>query len=305
MWEQFHVEGDLVLAGTRLLVQRAARKTILDQLHLSHSGMSKTNELARQLYYWPGMVNDVNTRVSGCMACVARLPSLPFEPVLPESALYPMEKVATDLFDLDAGSYLVMVDRFSGYPWVSHMRATTTEAVCRVLLGWFWEFGFPRRLKSDNGPQFRGQFVEFCGRSHILPETSAPYNPRSNGLAEAAVKSVKFLLGKVAGGGVGEAFRAALLAWRTDTRLRSGSLGAICGRLFPTRATPGRLWCLGPLRLPGGLPRRLRRRRLVVEVLRPCGSATASTSRTPTTGSGTRAGLSPLSARAAARTRWR
>ena len=111
-----------------------------------------------------------------------------------------------------------MVDHFSGYPWVARMRSITTEGVCKILLGWFCEVGFPRELKSDGRPQFRGPFDKFCVEYNIIHETSSPYHPRSNGLSEAVVKSVKGLLRKLEGKFDSDEFRIALLAWRTNPR---------------------------------------------------------------------------------------
>ena len=39
-------------------------------------------------------------------------------------------------------------------------------------------------------------FKSFCSKHNITHELSAPYNPKSNGLAEAGVKSVKNILRK-------------------------------------------------------------------------------------------------------------
>ena len=75
--------------------------------------------------------------------CVSRFPSLTFEPLLADKADFPMHKITADLFDLESVSYLVPVDRYSGYPWVSRLRSTTTGAICSVLLDIFFEYGFP------------------------------------------------------------------------------------------------------------------------------------------------------------------
>jgi hypothetical protein len=180
--------------------------------------LTKTLELATQLYFWPGMKNAIKVKVGTCSACIALLPSQHHEPLIMERAKYPMEKVAADLFDLEAVSFLVLVDRYSGYPFVAPLRSTTTEAVCLVLLKWFCEVGFPRRLKSDNGPQFRGPFKEVCDKFSIAHDTSSPYHPQSNGLAESAVKAMKGLLVKVGKDVSGVEFRLALLAWRNTPR---------------------------------------------------------------------------------------
>ena len=156
------------------------------------------------------MSNDVTQKVARCAPCRAQLPSLPMEPLAVDQADFPMQKVSTDLFDLSGNAFLVTVDRFSGYPWVTKLSSTVTSTVCKALFDIFCEFGFPRVVKSDGGPQFRGPFLEFCTPFNMKHEVSSPYNPRSNGLAEAAVKSMKGLLRKL-DGKIDERFRICLL----------------------------------------------------------------------------------------------
>ena len=40
---------------------------------------------------------------------------------------------------------------------------------------------WPSSIRSDGGPQFRGDFVQFCNKHVIRHELSAPYNPKSIG----------------------------------------------------------------------------------------------------------------------------
>ena len=141
-----------------------------------------------------------------------------------------MDLVSVDFFEYAGRNYLLMVDRFSFFPWVKLMKSTTTDATTTVLDSWFMDWGFPRRIRSDNGPQFRALFKMYCNDRRILHETSSPYHAASNGNAEAAVKQVKVLLKKCLD--TGENFAQALLEWRNTARQSDG--------LSPAQAFLGR-----------------------------------------------------------------
>nr|XP_022912236.1 uncharacterized protein K02A2.6-like [Onthophagus taurus] len=72
------------------------------------------------------------------------------------------------------------------------MNKTKTEDVIEEMKKIFARFGIPKVVKSDNGPQYKNHhFVNFAktyGFKHI---TSSPKYPKSNGLAERAVQTVK------------------------------------------------------------------------------------------------------------------
>ena len=60
------------------------------------------------------------------------------------------------------------------------------------------DVGVPTRLTTDGRPQLRSSaFASFCSEWNICHDPSSPYNPQSNGAAEAAVKAMKHLLMKI------------------------------------------------------------------------------------------------------------
>ena len=105
-----------------------------------------------------------------------------------------MNEVGTDLFDAIGKKWIVLVDRYSGYAWTQELRRTDTASVVGQLSDWFIEVGWPTAIRTDGGPQFRTEFSQFCDRHGIKHELSSPYNPESNGLAEAAVKNTKAII---------------------------------------------------------------------------------------------------------------
>ena len=78
-----------------------------------------------------------------------------------------------------------MLDR----PTVDSMIDATKQA--------FAHHGIPDEIVWDNGPQFSAQkFKQFARQWEFTHTTSSPYYPKSNGLAESMVKSVKRLIKK-------------------------------------------------------------------------------------------------------------
>ena len=167
-------------------------------------------------YYWPHMGNEIKNMVKSCPECQTLQPAQQKETLQPTSYDFPMHRVGADLFQLNGKHYLVMVDGYSGYPFVANLRSLTTSAIIDKLENWFFEFGFPANIRTDGGPQFRTEFHEWCENVGINKETSSPYFPQSNGLAESAVKNMKSLLKKCDGNF--PQFRKSLLIWRNTPK---------------------------------------------------------------------------------------
>ena len=146
------------------------------------------------------MTEDIDSLVSTCQACQALRPSNDSARITPSNpATFAMEALGTDIFHCGGKDWLVIVDRYSGFPFVRPLPSMTTAAVIRALEKILWEFGLPNYIRSDGGPQFASaEFRQFLQDLDIRHEISSPYNPSSNGLAEAAVKQVKYLMLKCA-----------------------------------------------------------------------------------------------------------
>lgn len=131
-------------------------------------------------------------------------PSQQQEPLLSdEKPNRPFESVSADFFTTAGKSFLVYVDRLSGWPVVVACGTDTTAAAtirhfCRI----FRDLGVPVRLRTDGGPQFASHaFQDFLRRWGVRHIMSTPHYPQSNGHAEAAVKTVKHFILKVAPSG--------------------------------------------------------------------------------------------------------
>ena len=105
--------------------------------------------------------------------------------------------VAGDYFSLKGSTWLVLVDRFSGWVSVFHypQEATASDLVKTMKSVWC-TFGVPENFASDNGTQFMSHiFQSFLKEWGVTyHRVSSSYFPHSNLRAETAVKSAKRIL---------------------------------------------------------------------------------------------------------------
>ena len=141
------------------------------------------------------MSSDITRTRATCHECWRIAPSQPSTPpATPQVPSLPFQAVAADFFSLRGAGYLVIVDRFSGWP---HIVASVSGAhgFCRALLSYFSTFGVPEELSTDGGPEFTArETAVLLGRWGVRHRLSSAYHPQSNGRAEVAVKFMKRLL---------------------------------------------------------------------------------------------------------------
>ena len=77
------------------------------------------------------------------------------------------------------------------------LSSTTFSAVIDASKQSFIQQGVPQIIYADNGhPFFSKVFWDFTKDWEVTLQTSSPYHPQSNGLAESLVKTIKSLLCK-------------------------------------------------------------------------------------------------------------
>ena len=214
-------DNDVILKRQQVFIPQEQRKYILEILHTAHQGIEKTRLLARIYVYWPGMNEDISKMISQCSECQETSRRQSREPLqIRDTPKRPWQHIATDLFELQREHYLLIIDYYSKYPFVYKMNnACTSTNVINILKKLFAEQGVPETLMSDNGRQYSStEFAEFTKSWNFKHITSSPYNPRSNGLAERTVQTIKRTLIKT-----NDPYKALLLLRATpiDAHLRS------------------------------------------------------------------------------------
>ncbi|KAK7108980.1 hypothetical protein V1264_013102 [Littorina saxatilis] len=197
--DELAIEDGLILKGQRLLIPESQREDIMEQLHYGHQGIEKTRLRARESVFWPGINKDIEQRTKSCPICQEHKPSQSPESLMPhEVPSRPWETLGTDLFRLHGYEYLLLTDYYSKYFIVRKLAGdATSNIVIRALKQMFSEHGIPSKLISDNGPQFSSDaFVTFAREWAFDHITSSPRYPRSNGMSERHVQTVKDALQK-------------------------------------------------------------------------------------------------------------
>ena len=129
MRAEFAVYDGLLLKGTSLVIPAVLQRDILNRLHEAYQAIVKCRERARNTVWWLGINKQLDEVVRNCRTC-AESRSDKAEPMMcSEFPNRPWEKVASDLFEHNKQSYLLVVDYYSRYIEIARLHRTSSNAV--------------------------------------------------------------------------------------------------------------------------------------------------------------------------------
>ena len=259
MWFNNRVHRVLTDSYTRLTTYRQvpapnARDQLVYDMHLSigHLGEKRTIAAMATLYWWYGMGLDVRRVLSGCKLC-ARVRASGGHAVRDMQTEPASEYGLFHRWGLDYAQglptsalgnkhCLIMIDYFSKWVEAIPVKDLSAETTMHAFhLHVCSRFGLPAEIITDNGTAFKGAFADFCARKFIHARHITEDLPRSNGLAERAVQTIKAALCKHA------ADRHNALTWDTEG-LTAILTGYRCTPQAATGHSPSRiLFALDPV----------------------------------------------------------
>ncbi|XP_058827888.1 uncharacterized protein K02A2.6-like [Topomyia yanbarensis] len=188
-------DGILVKQGCAVIPETLLRKT-LEVAHEGHPSTAKLKSILRERVWWPGMPKDAESWVESCGTCATN--GKP-EKCTPMGRIF-APKTVWELIALDFNgpyakfggiSILVLVEYRSRYIMALPVKSTSFEHTRKILDEIFDKEGFPKTIKTDNGPPFCGEeFKIYSAERGIRILYSTPLFPQQNGLVENSMKLI-------------------------------------------------------------------------------------------------------------------
>ncbi|XP_062707864.1 uncharacterized protein K02A2.6-like isoform X2 [Aedes albopictus] len=178
------------------VIPEGLQKKALEIAHAGHPLEAKFKSILRSRVWWPGMSGDAEKWVKACATCAVN--GRPERPPPMQRSFAPKAAWETIALDFN-GPYLkfgnitilVIIDLRSRYAIARPVKSTKFEYTKEVLDSVFEKEGFPRAIKSDNGPPFNGEdYARYCSERGIQVIFSTPFYPQQNGLVEGFMKIV-------------------------------------------------------------------------------------------------------------------
>ena len=120
--EELTIEDGIVLKGTWIVVPHKKHQATLKLIHEGHLGLGKCKLRAKDTVYWPGLNDQLEKLILNCDLCLkysqSKCKPKPTTSLGQEIPVHHWSKVATDIFNFEGISYLLIVDYTSRFPIV-------------------------------------------------------------------------------------------------------------------------------------------------------------------------------------------
>lgn len=189
----------------KLVVPRCLMEKLVKHIHkeLCHLGVKKTINYMNDHFFWINMVTEIKTIIKRCDLCMKRktVTAKTAEYLIPRVAIEPMEQLVIDIAHMretkSRNRYLVVIiDQFSKMISLTPTQRQDEKTIHRVLLHhWIYKFGKPKYIVSDRGKVFEGsQIKDLVEKYNIQWIFTSPYDHKSNGLAERAIRTIRDMI---------------------------------------------------------------------------------------------------------------
>ena len=174
-------DNSVILRGNHIVIPTSLQNRAMVLAHEGHQGIVKTKILLREKVWFPRIEATAKQLIGNCIDCQANGPENHPKPL--QMSTLPPEPWHTVHVDFcgpfPTGEYLlVTIDAYSRFPEVEIVESTAAKGTISKLDRIFATYGFPKILKSDNGPPFFGnEFKAYMQENGITHQKITPLWP--------------------------------------------------------------------------------------------------------------------------------
>lgn len=180
----------------------ADKMSIIKKTHenLGHIGINKMKNILEETFNWPNLNKLLKEYTMNCPECLMKK-TVRTKPIVMKhiTAQHPFQTIAIDIAgELPQSKYgfryiLAIIDVFTRYPMLIPLRQTNSHEIFKqIFTRWISIFGYPQKIISDNAPNVHSEeIIHLCRKCGIEKDTSCPYYPQGNGIAERLIGTVK------------------------------------------------------------------------------------------------------------------
>ncbi|KAG1167055.1 hypothetical protein G6F36_012698 [Rhizopus arrhizus] len=208
----FYVQSAQSIYKDYLIPPNSDHPQLLNDAHnkIGHYGAEQmVKRLHNEGIHWPNLIGDCVKFIKQCKECMRHnIEKRGYHPLRSIYSYYPGDHYAIDLggpmhtTSIYGNNYfMVIIDVCTRFSIPHALPDKRADTILRALIDVFSIMGFPTKLQSDNGTEFKNSLskdlADSMGYDHKF---ITPLHPSANGLSERTVQTVKKLLAKATNG---------------------------------------------------------------------------------------------------------
>jgi transposase InsO family protein len=183
-------------------------KKLIEQIHkMGHFGANAIFNQIREQFEGEtpkSLLKMIQKYVAQCKVCgLVNNYRVGYSPIKKPEHVMPCEYIHMDLMQLQQSTrkynyILTRVDYFTGFVWLTPLRTKEMNEVYAAALKVFLYFGFPEKIKTDNGTEFVNKlFTDLCQLVKVEHKRIIAYNHHANGKVERQNRTIRATLRKI------------------------------------------------------------------------------------------------------------
>ncbi|CAG7725974.1 unnamed protein product [Allacma fusca] len=175
----------------RIFIPKSLQREVIQHYHYEygHVGITKLIKIIRRHFDWPGMTTQVYQFVNECISCQVsqKTSTRLYGPIQSITSEYFNQMICVDNFGplppstAGCDTIFVVEDHFTKYVRLYPIKANNSTNLIEKVKIWMNEFGIPKIVLSDNGPQFSSNYWrDYWKNMNVKVRYTSRYTPNSN-----------------------------------------------------------------------------------------------------------------------------